>query len=453
MSTDLEQSSGAVSAVDCDDWKRDALNRDDIACTRAATDDDDDDNVRLGNLQPDGECAAATTERVNSPSGTSSNGVSAPPSAFFAVPPRRGVFLDLIDTLLHSGLGSASTSAASSTAERPDSDFTTPCAEDQVRRLFSMGLVDKLCEEVRAVVAAEQAMLDVRVVEDETLVVVGDIHGNLSDLVAHVLSEQSDRQLNVDGSDRKFLFLGDFVDRGPCGVEVVMLLFALKVEYPQLIYMTRGNHEDSQTSRFYGFFHEVLQKFGSDAAWVRFNEVFCYLPLAAVVTTPRKRFFASHGGLSPQLTSSVDIISTIERSDYGNVLDNVLNEVVDGLLWSDPTESTPLYARNVRGRGYLFGVEASQEFCRLNKFDFICRAHQVVSEGYAWTHDGKVLTVFSVPNYCGYNNNLGAVMTVQPSQSEKELYFKQFTSSIDSNPSSPPPPKQLTEFVFSAFLE
>ncbi|RNF18802.1 phosphoprotein phosphatase [Trypanosoma conorhini] len=251
--------------------------------------------------------------------------------------------------------------------------------------------------------------------------------------------------------------MGDFVDRGPCGVEVVMLLFALKVEYPQLIHMLRGNHEDPQTSRVYGFFNEVHAKFGCGAPWVRFNEIFCYLPLAAVVTTPRIRFFASHGGLSPSLSKSFDIITTIERSDYGSVLDNVLSEVVDGLLWSDPTDSTAYFSRNVRGCGYLFGPQASREFCQVNKFDFICRAHQVVAEGYEWSHDNRVLTVFSVPNYCGFSGNLGAAMIVQPSGSEdededeEELRFKQFKSAVEDSECSPYLAKPCGEFVFAAF--
>lgn len=51
-------------------------------------------------------------------------------------------------------------------------------------------------------------------------------------------------------------------------------------------------------------------------------------------------------------------------------------------------------------------------FCKKQDLDLICRAHQVVEEGYEFFAKRQLVTVFSAPNYCGEFNNSGALMSV-----------------------------------------
>ena len=53
-----------------------------------------------------------------------------------------------------------------------------------------------------------------------------------------------------------------------------------------------------------------------------------------------------------------------------------------------------------RGAGYLFGSDVVSQFNTANNIDLICRAHQLVMEGYKWHFNETVLTVWSAPNYC-----------------------------------------------------
>jgi serine/threonine-protein phosphatase 4 catalytic subunit len=69
------------------------------------------------------------------------------------------------------------------------------------------------------------------------------------------------------------------------------------------------------------------------------------------------------------------------------------------LLWSDP-EDTAGWGVSPRGAGYLFGSDVVQQFNAANDIDLICRAHQLVMEGYKWHFNETVLTVWSAPNYC-----------------------------------------------------
>lgn len=69
------------------------------------------------------------------------------------------------------------------------------------------------------------------------------------------------------------------------------------------------------------------------------------------------------------------------------------------LLWSDPEEIEG-WGLSPRGAGYLFGGDVCSQFNQTNKIELICRAHQLVTEGYKWMFSDQLVTVWSAPNYC-----------------------------------------------------
>ena len=83
------------------------------------------------------------------------------------------------------------------------------------------------------------------------------------------------------------------------------------------------------------------------------------------------------------------------------------------LLWSDPEEvADGGFGDNDRGVSITFGPRVVKEFLKKNDLDLICRAHQVVEEGYEFFADRALVTVFSAPNYCGEFDNSGAMMKI-----------------------------------------
>lgn len=70
------------------------------------------------------------------------------------------------------------------------------------------------------------------------------------------------------------------------------------------------------------------------------------------------------------------------------------------LLWSDPEDAVDGWGLSPRGAGFLFGGNVVSSFNHSNNIDYICRAHQLVMEGYKWMFNNKIVTVWSAPNYC-----------------------------------------------------
>ena len=93
-----------------------------------------------------------------------------------------------------------------------------------------------------------------------------------------------------------YVFIGDFVDRGPHSLEVMALLFCIKVRYPNKVFLIRGNHEDSEVNEMYGFQDECLARLGPAGirVFAAVNKAFDWLPVAAIV---EHKIFCVHGGI------------------------------------------------------------------------------------------------------------------------------------------------------------
>lgn len=97
------------------------------------------------------------------------------------------------------------------------------------------------------------------------------------------------------------------------------------------------------------------------------------------------------------------IFRPVEVPDTGMLCD---------MLWSDPDKNATGWIRNERGVSFAFGKKVLSNFLKKNKIDLICRAHQVVEDGYEFFGNRKLVTVFSAPNYCGEFDNNGGMLKV-----------------------------------------
>ncbi|GKT33151.1 hypothetical protein ADUPG1_007150, partial [Aduncisulcus paluster] len=108
-------------------------------------------------------------------------------------------------------------------------------------------------------------------------------------------------------------------------------------------------------------------------------------------------------------THDFDLISTERPTEVGDA------GLLCDLLWSDPLNATVGFGDNDRGLSYTFGADVVENFLDTHDFDLICRAHQVVEDGYEFFARRKLVTVFSAPRYCQEYDNAGAVMSIDDS--------------------------------------
>lgn len=241
---------------------------------------------------------------------------------------------------------------------------------------------------------------------DAPITVCGDIHGQYYDLM---------KLFEVGGNpaDTRYLFLGDYVDRGYFSIECVLYLWCLKIWYPDTLFLLRGNHECRHLTDYFTFKLECKHKY-SERIYDAIMDSFCCLPLSAVLN---KQFLCIHGGLSPEL-NTLDDIRALDR-----FREPPTQGLMCDLLWSDPVEdfgqekTTESFLHNhVRGCSYFFTYQAACQFLERNNLLSIIRAHEAQDAGYRMYRKTKstgfpsVMTIFSAPNYLDVYNNKAAVL-------------------------------------------
>eukprot|EP00931_Biecheleriopsis_adriatica_P073373 TRINITY_DN47670_c0_g1_i1.p1 TRINITY_DN47670_c0_g1~~TRINITY_DN47670_c0_g1_i1.p1 ORF type:complete len:635 (+),score=104.26 TRINITY_DN47670_c0_g1_i1:32-1906(+) len=331
------------------------------------------------------------------------------------------------------------------------------------RAVFSIGDALRLVEDATRILKSESTMPRIHL---NTVVVVGDLHGQFFDLLRIF------EALGLPSEANPYLFNGDFVDRGDFSLEVILTLLAFKIRYPAAVCLNRGNHEAVDLNLRYGFAAEIRARYGSTGKQLfnAFSEAFRWLPLAHVLNSevlvvhgglpgpdPRHQFADEGGGgtgydasaitedgrsagrrgggqnlsllgynpdnvsLPPrQKELSLDDIAALPRgcepSTNLRALDHLpeaeaeIQRLIVDLLWADPRGKTgygPSY--RVRKGCYIFGPDVTKAFLKRNGLRLMIRSHEVKVSGYEWTHP-ECITVFSAPNYLGHAGNKGAVV-------------------------------------------
>lgn len=313
----------------------------------------------------------------------------------------------------HAGAGSSSAMLA--LANRVIDVFKNCLDAPNVEYLSSHLFADDLLElsaGVARIFESERRVLEL----ESPVYVFGDTHGNLEDL--HFFADNV-WKLGVPLTAGRFLFLGDYVDRGSNSLEVVAYLLALKVQCNTKVFMLRGNHETRDVNGWEdhyaerSFLWQCKDRFGverGEQVWEHINQVFDRMPLAAVIDND---IFCVHGGVPRRplgVAKTVSRLELINRVPFCAGI-NPPNEfetaetqqVAAECIWSDPamedqedTLDADGFGASLRGGGTVcFGNKAIDDFLAEHNFSFICRAHEAHAYGVSLSKMARVFTVFS----------------------------------------------------------
>ncbi|XP_029354350.1 serine/threonine-protein phosphatase with EF-hands 1 [Echeneis naucrates] len=302
------------------------------------------------------------------------------------------------------------------------------------------------------------------------ITICGDLHGRLDDLLLIFYKN------GLPSAETPYVFNGDFVDRGKKSIEVVILLFAYLLLYPDYMHLNRGNHEDHIMNLRYGFTKEVMQKYKTHSREILqlFQDIFSLLPVATVIDG---KILIVHGGISEQ--TDLDFLSSIERHKVKSALrfprhsleqldisqssrqtkimrstdsfcsssshsknqktpnlrsaathrlpflDSLSSISVPSppqherewkqivdILWSDPKMQEGCSPNTFRGGGCYFGPDITQRLLLQHGLQLLIRSHECKQEGYELCHGGQVITIFSASNYYEEGSNRGAYIKV-----------------------------------------
>ena len=292
---------------------------------------------------------------------------------------------------------------------------------------FTNQEIFELIKEVKPLLEKDHSLIRIR----SPCKIFGNIHGVYNDLMRYFESfgNPSDDNQMGDINVMQYIFLGDFCDRGLYSLEVILLLFALKIKYPDFIYLIRGHHEDKFINEKYGLGDECKDRLLDNiknplSIFANINKAFDYLPFGILVDN---NILMVHGGIGSSI-NSLDDIENIKRpvSVEHNVTNKDQLHIID-LLWSeysddiDNIEINSERDKNKNGFIVKYGRERLNKFLTENKIELLITAHQFVKEGFTTYNNDRLLTLFSATNYMDKYKNIGGMINIAKKRANKRM--------------------------------
>lgn len=244
---------------------------------------------------------------------------------------------------------------------------------------------------------------------------IGDLHSDTVSLkrILHICNFFSDASAR---KKKRFIFLGDYVDRGKEHIKMLEYILALKYIFPEYVYLLKGNHDDgilvkeeiklcirkpedeSDDDYFLLYLNNLLKsddtlRLQVIRSYLKFFDSLCNI---AFVSSQKVSLMVVHGGIprpEKEGLKHYDYINSLSDLTDTQITDNLNRTIVNNMLWSDPCSSEDDLREN-SGR-FRFSEEQFDEFQSKIKFDLLIRGHEAELEGYRKFFGGRLCTIFS----------------------------------------------------------
>lgn len=194
-----------------------------------------------------------------------------------------------------------------------------------------------------------------------------DIHGN-ADALDFILDFADKKKVDA------WVFLGDYVDKGPESVRVLNTLFELKCKHPKKVFLLRGNHETKDINQFYEFQMAVMTE---PDIYSAANTAFENMPTAVVLNNS---IFCVHGGIAGKKDENINDITKQDSFYY---------------MWNDPSEESGLTPSPRGGKVRRFGPDTVKKFLKNNDLKLIIRGHSTLENGLKFWFEHTLVSLYS----------------------------------------------------------
>lgn len=215
--------------------------------------------------------------------------------------------------------------------------------------------------------------------EYQQFIVIGDLHGSFATFIRILLRFRKMGIMNENGiliNDHHVIFLGDVVDRGVYGYEIMMLLYCLNILNPNNIHINRGNHEEEITNTRYGLRAQLQIQFSSNNVFYDMNKKMIRQSSAILIRNPLndRYIYLAHGGLPTNNSYILDPI--VDKINFKNKCLIVSDEIGNNIRWND-FESTlkTLEGERNAGSSVIIGYDIIEE-AQSKGIELIIRGHQ-----------------------------------------------------------------------------